>query len=394
MNIMEPLRVCVLTTTRADFGIMRPLIQILCNDPDIDLRVAVTGTHLSEAYGMTVWEIRNAELPIDAEIQILEEENNTPAAMSRIMARALTGFSEYFDTRRPDLLMVLGDRYEVCAICAAATNARIPIAHLHGGEATEGLVDECFRHSISKMSYLHFTSCEAYRRRVIQLGESPERVFNVGALGVENARKCNRMTLEELEKSLDFSLRPQFAVVTFHPVTLEDDSAGEDFSQLLDALDAFPDLRILFTKSNADTGGLLINQMIDHYVNTHQERCTSVFSLGMERYMTALQYASAVIGNSSSGILETPSFCVPTVNIGDRQKMRIQAKNILNCEPEKTALTRTISRALSDEFREFVKDTQSPYGDGEVSSKILSHIKTFLQNGKIDLKKSFYNIDF
>ena len=243
------------------------------------------------------------------------------------------------------------------------------------------------------MSYLHFTSCEAYRKRVIQLGESPDRVFNVGAIGLENIRKQKLLSLRSLSESLDFSLEGKFAVVTFHPVTLEKETAEEEFAQLLSTLDYFKELKIIFTKANADSGGLLINQMIDRYVRKHKSRCVAVFSLGMVRYLTALRYAAVVIGNSSSGIIETPSFKVPTVNIGDRQKGRIQAKNILNCIPVKKEIYSAIEKALSFEFAQYVKDTENPYGDGVVSDKILLHIKESLRQ-EINLKKIFYNVQF
>lgn len=386
-------KICVVTGSRAEYHLLSPLMKAIQEEPELELILAVTGSHLSDKYGNTYRDIEQDGFHIDAKIPILSDTDDA-AAINRAMSRALLGFSEFFGHINLDMVVLLGDRYELLPVAAAAMNYRIPIAHLHGGETTEGAIDECIRHAITKMSYLHFTSCEAYRRRVIQLGESPERVFNVGAIGLENIKNCNRMTLKELEDSLEFPLEPQFVVVTFHPVTLEQNRAGEDFRQLLDALETFPDLRVVFTKSNADDGGLCINQMIDDFVGKHGERCTSVFSLGMVRYLTALQYASAVIGNSSSGIIETPSFHVPTVNIGDRQRGRIQAKNILNCEPETKALVQTIAKALSSEFREFVKDTKSPYGDGDVSHKILLQIKTFLQEGEIDLKKVFYNIEF
>ena len=397
MNAMErgaQLRICVLTTTRADFGIMRPLLHALCNDADIDLRIAVTGTHLSEAYGMTVWEIKDSKLPIDAEIPILEEESNTPAAMSRIMARALTGFGEYFCARRPDLFVVLGDRYEVFAICAAATNACIPIAHLHGGEATEGLMDECFRHSITKMSYLHFTATEVYRKRVIQLGESPDRVFNVGALGVENALHTNYLSLNQLESELGFPLsqRP-YIVVTFHPVTLETGSEEQQLSELLVAIEQRTDFNFLITKSNADIGGDYINKRLDSFAREHTH-CHVVSSLGMLRYMSTLKHAFCVMGNSSSGLIEAPSFGIPIINIGNRQRGRIQAESVINCKPEREDILSALNLACMESFRQKAANASNPYGDGRTSERICKLIKEIFSCGTIDLKKSFYDISF
>lgn len=384
-------KICVVTGTRAEYHLLFPLMKAIQADQELDLLLAVTGSHLSEKYGNTYRDIEADGFVIDAKISILQNTDEV-SEINKAISKAIIGFDSYFRTSRPDMVVLLGDRYELLSVAIVAMNYQIPIAHLHGGETTEGAIDECIRHAISKMSYLHFTSCEAYRNRVIQLGENPDRVFNVGAIGLENIKNQKRLTLKELENSLEFQLDKPFAVVTFHPVTLEKNTAEEECCQLLEALDEFPDLKIIFTKSNADNGGLCINQMLDDYTAQHKERCIVVFSLGMVKYLTALQYAAVVIGNSSSGILETPSFCVPTVNIGDRQKGRIQAKNILNCEPEKEAIIQQISKALSEHFKEYIKDTQSPYGDGEVSSKILVHIKEVLNKGSINLKKAFYNI--
>ena len=259
-------KLCVLTTTRADYGILRPLLFRLLEDEAFDLRVAVSGTHLSQAFGMTVSEIEADGFPIDYRISILKEENNSPEAMSRVMARALEGFSAYFEARRPELLVVLGDRFETFAVCAAAVNSRIPIAHLHGGETTEGAMDECFRHAITKMSYLHFTSTETYRRRVIQLGEDPGRVFNVGAMGVENALHVKRMPPDQIEHDLNFPLfQKPYVVVTYHPVTLELGTGERQLENLLSAIDSRQDLNFLITKSNADMGGQHINELLDAF---------------------------------------------------------------------------------------------------------------------------------
>jgi len=385
-------KICVVTGTRAEYHLLFPLLKAIGHDKDLELLLVVTGAHLSNKYGNTYRDIEKDGFHIDVKIPILEEEDS-PRDINRAMSRAITGFGDCLWRVKPDMLILLGDRYELLPAAIAAMNYRIPISHLHGGETTEGAIDECIRHAISKMSYLHFTSCEAYRRRVIQLGESPDRVFNVGAIGLENIKQQQLMSLEELAESLGFSLDRKFVIVTFHPVTLEECTAEEEFNQLLDALDYLPELKIIFTKANADSGGLLINQMIDRYVNANAQRCIAVFSLGMKRYLTALHYAAAVIGNSSSGIIETPSFKVPTVNIGDRQKGRIQAKNVLNCKPEKKEIHASIEKALSFEFREYVKDTNNPYGDGFVSDKILMHIKDALNQG-IELKKKFYDVQF
>ncbi len=385
-------KICVVTGTRAEYHLLYPLLKAMEEDREIKLLLAVTGSHLSEKYGNTYQDIERDGFVIDAKIPILQEEDGANE-INIAMSTAILGFSAFLKDSAPDLIVLLGDRYELLSAAIVAMNYRIPIAHIHGGETTEGAIDECIRHAITKMSYLHFTSCEAYRRRVIQLGESPERVFNVGAIGLENVKNQRRMPLRELEESLNFSLGEKFAVITFHPVTLEDNTAGREFAELLEALSLFPDIKLLFTKANADSGGLCINRMIDDYVREHSDQSTAVFSLGMLRYLSALSYASVVVGNSSSGIIETPSFCVPTVNIGDRQKGRIQAKNILNCKAEKREIAQAISKALSREFLNYVQDTKNPYGDGNVSSKIIYHIKDYLGKGKINLKKTFYNLN-
>lgn len=383
--------ICVLTTTRADYGILKPLLLALSRDEELDLRLAVTGSHLAGAFGMTVREIEADGFPIDVRVPILQEEDGF--SMSQAMARALEGFGAYFQERPPALLIVLGDRYEAFAVCAAAVCACVPIAHLHGGEATEGVVDECFRHCITKMSYLHFTAAEAYRKRVIQLGEDPARVFNVGGLGVENALHTDFLTPEELEASLGFPLfRKPCVLTTFHPVTLEPGQAEAQLEELLAAVAEREDLHFLMTKSNADTGGQRINERLDVFAKEHSN-CFVAASLGMRRYMSALKYALCVLGNSSSGLAEAPSFGIPTINIGDRQRGRLQAESVLNCRPEKADILRALERACSQEFRAQAAKAVNPYGDGNTSGKICKVIKRTLLSGQIDLKKRFYDLD-
>lgn len=386
-------RICVVTGTRAEYHLLYPLMKVLDEDEELELYVVVTGSHLCAEYGNTFKDIEKDGFTIAAKIPILRQKDDINE-INLAMSRAIAGFSACYGESHPDMVVLLGDRYELLSAAIAAMNYRIPIAHIHGGETTEGAIDECIRHAITKMSYLHFTSCEAYRKRVIQLGEDPKRVFNVGAIGLENIRNHVPISKLELEKSLNFALGEKFAVVTFHPVTLEENTAEREFEHLLKAFDRFPELRVIFTKANADSGGLSINQRIDEYVAEHSEQAVAVYSLGRVRYLTALQYAAVVIGNSSSGIIETPSFCVPTINIGDRQRGRIQAKNVINCVPDCKEITEAMKKALSSEFADYVKDTINPYGDGVVVTKILSQIKSFVQSEKIDLKKKFYNIEF
>lgn len=384
-------KICVLTATRAEYGLLKPVIKKLSEDDYLDVKIVATGAHLSPDHGLTYKEIEKDGFLIDKKIEILLG-SDTPSSISKSMGLAMIGFADYFLESRPDGLIVLGDRYEVLAVCCAATNAKIPIFHLCGGEATEGAIDEAIRHSITKMSYLHFTTTQAYKNRVIQLGESPERVFAVGATGVENILSENLMLKSELEDSINFKLNQDYAVVTFHPVTLEESSAETQIKELLSALNYFKDFKFIITKANADADGKIINRYLDDYAKKNKNNIV-IDSLGSKRYLSALKYASFVIGNSSSGIVEVPSFKIPTVNIGDRQKGRIQAKSIINCKPEKEDIISAIKKALSTEFLSDIKNCKNPYQGENSSYKIVSYIKEFFKNNKIDLKKKFYDIN-
>lgn len=382
--------IAVVTATRAEYGLLRPVICALRASGAFEVSLLVTGAHLSEAYGETVREIERDDMPIAARIPILSGDD-TPCGVSRTMANALNGFAAYFEAHRPDALLVLGDRYEILAVCCAAMNARIPIFHLHGGETTQGAVDEAIRHSITKMSLLHFTSNEQHRRRVIQLGEQPDRVFNVGAPGVENALHVPLLSKEALAESVGLPLQKPYAVVTFHPVTLEDEPPERQLFELFAAMDAF-DLEYIITKANADAGGLAINRAVDAYA-AKRDNVAAFDSLGLVRYLSAVKYCAFVAGNSSSGILEAPSFGVPTVNIGDRQKGRMQAKSVLQCAPERADIARAFAQALTPTFRKKAAHAVNPYGDGDTSGKIVAILKRVF-SGPLDLKKTFYDIDF
>lgn len=384
-------RICVLTATRAEYGLLKPVIVKLMAIADFDVRVAVTGMHLSPEFGLTYKEIENDGIPIDEKIEILMS-SDTPSGISKTMGLAMTGFADYFARLQPDMLLVLGDRYETLAVCCAAMNQMIPIAHLYGGEATEGLIDESIRHSISKMSYLHFTSTEAYRKRVIQLGENPNRVFNAGSLGIENIKTISYISKPKLLRSLNLSVNMPYAVVTFHPVTLEQASSEKQVEELLKAISAQTDMSFIFTKGNSDTYGRIINRIIDSFVENH-ENCTAVASLGTIKYLSALKYCNLVIGNSSSGIIEAPSFQVPTINIGDRQKGRIQALSIVNCEPNYTSIIEAIKKVSSKEFRKTLASVENPYEKDNTSSFIVTTIKDYIMHD-INIKKEFYDVQF
>jgi len=380
----------VVTGSRAEYGLLRPLIKLIDEDKDLNLQLVVTGMHLSPEFGFTYKEIEKDGFKIDEKIEALLSSDSA-MGISKSMGLTMIGFADCFSRLRPDMVIILGDRYEAFAATSAATVAKIPVAHLHGGETTEGAFDEGFRHSITKMSYLHFTSTEKYRKRVIQLGEEPSRVFNVGAIGIENIKKLELFNKDEIEKAIDFKLDKDFAMVTFHPVTLESSTAEVQFKELLRALDEMQNLKIIFTKANSDTDGRIINQLIDEYVAKNKDKAIAFTSMGVLRYLSAMKYCNLVIGNSSSGIIEAPSFKIPTINIGDRQKGRIQADSVINCKPITSEVLAAINLALSKEFKEKIKDIENPYGNGEVSNKIISIIKEF-DFHNIGLKKTFYDL--
>lgn len=382
--------ITVLTATRAEYGLLRPIIKALKESGNFDIKVVVTGAHLSPEFGLTYQEIINDGIEIDQKIEILLS-SDTPVSISKSMGLAMISFSEYFEQKPTDALMVLGDRYETLAVALAAMNARIPIIHLYGGETTEGAIDEAIRHAITKLSYLHFTSAAEYRTRVIQLGEHPDRVFAVGGIGIENALKMPLLSKEELEKSIDFRLDKPYAVVTFHPVTLEDGMAQKQFQAILEAFDAHPEMLFIITKANADANGRIINKMIDEYAASH-ENVAAFESLGALRYLSALKYADMVIGNSSSGLVEVPSFHIPTVNIGDRQRGRLMADSVICCEPVKEDVLLAMEQADSKAFREKLADVKNPYGDGDTSRKIVDVLNRVFLTQEIDLKKVFYDI--
>jgi GDP/UDP-N,N'-diacetylbacillosamine 2-epimerase (hydrolysing) len=382
-------KISILTATRAEYGLLKPIIKKLNSVEEFDVRVVATGAHLSTEFDLTYKEIENDGIVLDEKIEILLSAD-TPTAISKSMGLAMISFADYFEKLKPDMLVVLGDRYETLAVAIAAMNQRIPIAHLYGGETTEGAIDESIRHAITKMSYLHFTSTEEYRNRVIQLGESPDRVFSVGAMGIENIFNEKLLTKLELEESLRFSLDKPYAVVTFHPVTLEENNSKEQVMALLDACHTFQDLKFIFTKANADVGGRIINEIIDDFVEKNNNTIAFT-SMGMIRYLSALKYCAMVIGNSSSGLIEAPSFGVPIINIGDRQKGRLQANSVLNCEPIKESIEKKISIALTTDFKDKASKVINPYGDGNTSEKIVTVIKDYLFNNKIFLKKKFYD---
>lgn len=389
---MNNKRIGVVTTTRAEYSLLKNVMKNIVNDEELDLILFVTGTHLLNEYGYTIEEIENDGFFVNEKIDILMK-NDSAAGISKTMGMASILFGDSFERQKIDILIVLGDRYELLPICQAAMVACIPIVHIAGGEATEGAIDEAVRHCITKMSYLHFPSCEQYRKKIIQLGENPDRVFNYGDVGVENILCQEYFSKEKLEQTLKLSLKRKYFSVTFHPVTLENDSVLRQINELLMAIEKLPQYDYIFTKSNADSGNYIINNRIDEFVSEHSN-CTVFESLGAKRYLSLLNYSSGIIGNSSSGIVEAPSLKIPTINIGDRQKGRLKSKSIIDCEPVCDEIVNAIKKAVTEKFIRLNCDGSSPYSGGDTASKIVKKIKEFLIKDNIDLKKHFYEIDF
>ncbi len=381
-------KICVVTGTRAEYGLLYWLMKEIEANKDLELQLIVTGMHLSPEFGLTYKEIEK-DFKINKKIEILIS-SDTAIGISKSMGLAQIGFAEAYEELKPDILVVLGDRYEIFSAVSVAMIANIPIAHLHGGEITEGAFDESIRHSITKMSHLHFTATDEYKNRVIQLGEEPNRVFNFGGMGIENIKRLNLLSKEEFEKSIDFKLNKKNILVTFHPVTLESLTAKEQFQELLDAIDELEDTNIIFTKANSDTDGRVINQKIDEYVAKNSDKSVGFASLGQLRYLSALQYIDAVVGNSSSGLLEAPSFKIATVNIGDRQKGRIKALSVIDCEPKKEEISKAFEEIYSKEFQKKLKNVENPYGENCPSKRIIEVLKNV--NLANILKKSFYDL--
>lgn len=382
------MKVAVATGTRADFGLLRPLIQCLKADNYFELSLIATAMHLSKKFGFTKDEIENAGFSIDYEIPCLEEEDDSYHA-SKAVSTALVGFAKAIEVNRPDLLIILGDRTEMLSAAIACTMANVPIAHIHGGETTEGAYDESIRHSITKMSYLHFTAAAPYRDRVIQLGEHPDNVFNVGAIGIDSIRSLKLLNKVEFEKSIDFTLFKYNILVTYHPVTLEGQSASLQFKNILNALDSLKDTAIIFTHANSDRDGTIINNMINTYCDENKEKTVNIVSLGQLRYLSALKHVDVVLGNSSSGVLEVPYFSIPTINIGDRQKGRLMSESVINCNNDFEAIKSSLSKSFDHKFREKIKSQPKVYGDGTATESIINVLKSI---NSIDLKKTFYDL--
>ena len=380
-------KICVVTGSRAEYGILRGLMKAIKNDSELTLQVIATNQHLSKLQGETYKEIESDDFIIDYKVFMADDEAPDNAnSTAKSISRGVSGFADAFDSLKPDMLLILGDRYEMLAVASTALIYKIPIAHLHGGEITEGAFDDAIRHAITKMSHLHFTSTEAYRKRVIQLGEQPDRVFNVGALGVENVMKNDYMSKEEIEQSLNFQMTDKCFLCTYHPVTLSNMSSEKQVINLLAALDSYKDYHIIFTYSNSDTNSQIIIKRIQEYVNQNQGRCMFIPSLGQRRYFSALKYIKAVLGNSSSGIIEVPSFGIPTLDIGDRQKGRIAAESVIHCGYSTEEIKEGIEKVVTYKADKI----NNPYYKEGTCDAILKVIKTYpLEN---IVQKHFYDL--
>ncbi|TDR13228.1 UDP-N-acetylglucosamine 2-epimerase [Marinomonas communis] len=384
------IKITVFTGTRAEYGLLYWLLKDIQAQPDMTLQLLVAGSHLSPEFGETYQQIEHDGFVIDEKVEMLLS-SNTATGTAKSLGLGILGFTDALTRLKPDAIVILGDRFEALAAAQSAAILRIPVIHLHGGEITEGAYDDAFRHAITKFSYFHGTATEPYRRRVIQLGESPERVFNIGAVGLDHIKRSNFMSLDELSKSLDFELNDPYFLVTYHPVTAGEEDPITSFQALLKALDYVLDShKVILTYPNADDGGRLIIPILEAYARAHSNRVLSIKSLGQIRYLSAVKHATAVIGNSSSGIIEVPSFNVPTVNIGIRQKGRLAASSVLNTAANETDIVKTILAAIQWHDTAKGKQVDNPYGQGNASEAVIQMIRQLPRKPV----KTFYDLDY
>ncbi|WP_374165849.1 UDP-N-acetylglucosamine 2-epimerase [Arcticibacter sp. MXS-1] len=382
-------RICVFTGSRAEYGLLYPLMKLLAVHADFQLQLLVSGMHLSSEFGLTYKQIENDGFHIDEKVEVLLSADSE-TAIAKSTGIAMMGYADALARLQPDWMLVLGDRFEAFAAVSTAHLKRIPVIHLHGGEITEGATDDALRHAITKMSYLHFTSTESHRNRVIQLGEDPSRVFNTGAIGIDNIQGLKLLGREELQQSIDFEIGDQCVLITFHPVTLEEQSAAAQIEELLAALDAFPELRIVFTLPNADANGRVIIKRIESYVEQHRGRAKAYQSLGQLRYLSLMKHARAVVGNSSSGIIEGPALGKAVLDIGDRQKGRTRAESVVNVAPLRSEITAGLAQILSESFFDYAKTVTNPYGAGGTAPAIMAILGQY--TGRPALKKKFFDL--
>ncbi|HYC48514.1 MAG TPA: UDP-N-acetylglucosamine 2-epimerase [Burkholderiales bacterium] len=381
-------KICVVTGARADYGLLRWVMDGIRRSSRLELQLVATGMHLSPEFGLTYRQIEADGFTIDRKVEMLLS-SDTPVGVAKAVGLGVIGFADVLDDLRPDLLLLLGDRFELLAAATAALVARIPIGHLHGGEVTEGAFDEAIRHSITKMAHLHFVAAEPYRRRVIQLGEQPASVFTVGGLGIDNVLKLDLLSREELEDALEFTFGSRNLLVTFHPVTLEKDASAAQMSELLAALHALEGTQLVITLPNADTEGRALIRLIEEFVKTHPN-AKAFTSLGQLRYLSCIRHVDGVVGNSSSGLIEVPAFRKGTINIGDRQKGRLRASSVIDCEPTAASITAAIQRLYSAEFQQRLSHVVNPYGEGHASEATVAVLESYDFTNV--LKKRFHDI--
>ena len=381
-------KICVVTGTRADYGLLRWVMEGIREAPALELQVIATGMHLAPEFGLTYREIEQDGFRIDRKVETLLGAD-TPAGVAKSMGLGMIGFGEALEQLQPDLVLVLGDRFEIFPAVVAAMVARMPVAHLHGGESTEGSFDEAFRHSITKMSHLHFVAAEEYRKRVIQLGEHPDRVFLVGGLGIDSIEKLTLLDRSALEAALEFGLGRRNLLVTFHPVTLENASSAQQMTELLAALETLKDTHLIFTMPNADTGGRALIDMVKKFV-ADRATARAYTSLGQLRYLSCLRHLDGVVGNSSSGLTEAPSFGKGTINIGDRQRGRLKAGSVIDCKSDRQSIAAALQQLYSPTFQTTLQNVRNPYGEGGASKKIVRVLQSYPLD--IDLKKTFHDL--
>jgi UDP-hydrolysing UDP-N-acetyl-D-glucosamine 2-epimerase len=380
----------VVTVGRSDYGIYLPVLRAIQATPNLQLKLFVSGMHLSPEFGMTIRQIQDDGFEISDRVEMLVS-SDTPEGLAKSMGLGIIGFGQVYSRTRPDILLVLGDRFEMFAAVVAAIPHAIPIAHIHGGEATEGAIDEAIRHAITKMSHLHFVATEQYRKRVIQMGEEPGRVFVSGAPGLDHLRSMNLLNPREVETLIGIPLHPAPLLVTFHPVTLEHEHTEFYIMELLSALDELG-MPVIFTYPNADTDGRVIIRCIDYFVSTHSN-AKVVVNLGVRAYFSLMKYAAAMVGNSSSGIIEAASFELPVVNIGNRQRGRIHGENVIDTAYDRQSIMDSISTSVSLQFHEKLKGMMNIYGDGLAADRIVSELQKVELNHLLLLKR-FHNIDW
>ncbi len=381
--------ICIVTGSRAEYDLLYWLLTYIDDDPDLNLQLLVTGAHLSPDFGYTISKIEDDGFTINKKVEMILSAD-TSSGITKSTGLGMIGFADAFAELNPEIVVLLGDRYEILSAAFSAVVARIPIAHIHGGETTTGAFDEAIRHSITKMSYFHFVASEEYRKRVVQLGEEPDRVFLVGGLGVDGIMRADLLSKEELEDELGFLIAPKTFLITLHPVTLDNMSPRDQLNELFAALETMDDANFIFTAPNSDTGNSVIFNCINEFLSKNPDNSILFNTMGRKRYLSCLQFVDAVVGNSSSGLLECPTFKIGTINIGDRQDGRLKADSVIDCEPNQKSILNAFNTLYSKDFQQILKGVKNPYGEGGASNRIIEILKNEVLPK--DLKKKFYDL--